>query len=97
VAVDFEKIKQLRNLLYSKPRCAHCFCRFGCAGNCHVNCTYPGANQAYADFCVHTRIITACQLLEEMGQESIADELLDDEAALKHLALQKSDDLFDFR
>ena len=96
VELDFEKIKQLRNPLYSKPRCENCFCRFGCAGNCHVNCTYPGSSQAYTDFCVHTRIITACRLLEEMGKQSIADELLDDAHALKNLALQKSDNLFSF-
>lgn len=95
--IDFDKIKQLRNLVYSKPRCENCFCRFGCAGNCHVNCTYPGSSQVYTDFCIHTRIITACQLLEEMGQQIIVDELLDDANALKHLALQKSDNLFSFK
>ncbi len=97
VELDFEKIKQLRNPLYSKPRCENCFCRFGCAGNCHVNCTYPGCSKAYSDFCVHTRIITACRLLEAMGQQSIADELLDDASALRNLAWQKSDNLFDFK
>ncbi|MCU0643835.1 MAG: radical SAM protein [bacterium] len=95
--IDFEKIKQLRNLVYSKPRCESCFCRFGCAGNCHVNSTYPGSPQTYTDFCIHTRIITACRLLEEMGQQQMADEFLDDANALKNLALQKSDNLFDFK
>lgn len=96
VELDFEKIKQLRNPLYSKSRCENCLCRFGCAGNCHVNCTYPGSSILYTDFCIHTRIITACRLLEAMEQQSIADELLDDSSALKNLALQKSDHLFDF-
>ncbi len=94
--IDFEKIQQLRNLVYSKPRCETCFCRFGCAGNCHVNCTYPGSSQAYTDFCVHTRIITVCQILEEMGQQTVVDELLDDTNALRKLALQKSDNLSRF-
>ncbi|MCI0493524.1 radical SAM protein [candidate division KSB1 bacterium] len=97
VEVYLKKIKQLRNPLYTKPRCENCFCRFGCAGNCHVNCTYPGASPAYTDFCIHTRIITACQLLENMGQQTIVEEMLDDTNALKHLALQKSDHLFDFK
>jgi uncharacterized protein len=96
VEVDLKKINQLRNPIYSKPRCENCFCRFGCAGNCHVNCTYPGSSQTYTDFCIHTRIITTCQLLEAMGQQTVVDELLNDANALKHLALQKSDNLFSF-
>lgn len=97
VELDFEKIKQLRNPLYSKPRCENCFCRFGCAGNCHVNCTYPGSSRLYTDFCIHTRIITACRLLEEMDKQAMADELLDDASALKNLTMQKSDNLFSFK
>ena len=93
MVIDLEKIKKLRNLVYSKPRCNNCFCRFGCAGNCHVNCTYPGASEQYTDFCLHTRTITVCQLLEDMGQQDLVDELLDDEKALKNLALQTSDNL----
>jgi uncharacterized protein len=95
--IDFDKIQQLRNPVYSKPRCAACFCRYGCAGNCHVNCTWPGSPQTYTDFCIHTRIITACRLLEEMGEQTIADELLDNAKVSKQLSLQKTDVLFDFK
>lgn len=96
VEIDLKKINQLRNLVNEKPRCTHCFCRFSCAGNCHVNCTFPGSSERYTDFCSHTRIITAASLLENLGQISLADQLLEDDAALSRLARQSSDNLFHF-
>lgn len=91
VDIDMNKIEKLRNPVYAKPRCEGCFCRFGCAGNCHVNCTYPGSSPDYTDFCVHTRVITAAMLLEEMDMKPQADELLQDPDGQRKLALNKSD------
>ncbi|MFZ5516584.1 MAG: radical SAM protein [Candidatus Zhuqueibacterota bacterium] len=97
VEIDFEKMKHLRNLVYNKPRCANCFCRFSCAGNCHVNCTYPGSSAKYIDFCTHTRIITVCCLLENLGLRGRVDELLADPPSLQALSLHASDTLFHFK
>jgi len=97
VDINPEKMMRLRNPIYSKPRCAHCFCRFSCAGNCHVNCTFPGSSDRYTEFCIHTRIITACTILENLGQSGRVDELLADYPSQRDLALQVSDTLFHFR
>ena len=94
VEIDVDKLTNLRNRLYTKPRCRNCFCRFGCAGNCHVNCTYPGSPDEYTDFCIQTRLITICSLLEDMDLLSVADELLEDRTAQSKLALNRSDNIF---
>lgn len=93
VDIDAEKLKNLRNRIYTKQRCENCFCRYGCAGNCHVNCTYPGAPDYYTDFCIHTRIVTLCSLLEDMDLRSVADELLEDRSSMGRLALNSNDSI----
>jgi len=89
--IDFEAINWLRRMVMEKPRCERCFCRWTCAGGCHVNHSYPGCSLEYNDFCFQTRIITACSLLKELGFEQRADTLLEDRAAMQFLALQESD------
>jgi hypothetical protein len=81
----------LRDLVIDKSRCAECFCRLTCAGGCHVNNTYPDCPPGYSEFCVHTRILTACTLLEDLGQSDLADELVDRPDALAALSRTRSD------
>lgn len=91
VVIDDKSILRLRQLVEVKPRCANCFCRWSCAGGCHVSHTYPGSSLSYDKFCLQTRILTACKLLEEMGQRDRAEKLLADQQAMESLACQKSD------
>jgi len=91
VTIDQTAISRLRHLVTDKPRCTNCFCRWTCAGGCHVSHTYPGSSLHYEDFCIQTRLLTACKLLEEMGQEQVAESLLADKVAMETLALQTSD------
>lgn len=91
VAVNQDAIFRLRRLVADKPRCANCFCNRTCAGGCHVNNTWPGSSPEYGDFCIQTRILTACKLLDDLGQESKAGELLADRDAMERLALNASD------
>jgi uncharacterized protein len=74
-----------------KPFCDHCFCRWSCAGGCHVHHSMPERNVQGSDFCIQTRIITACSLLQKLNEEPLVDELLADRAALEKLARQPSD------
>ncbi|MBN1997922.1 hypothetical protein JW935_10245 [candidate division KSB1 bacterium] len=46
-----------------------------------------GCSKNYVDFCIHTRILTLCRLLEEMGEGYLADKLLIQKSAMKRLAL----------
>jgi len=88
-----EDVRRVRELAVSKPRCGTCFCRWSCAGGCHVNHSYPGCAACFDDFCIQTRVITACALLDGLGLESMADGLAADAAEMRRLALRDSDAL----
>jgi uncharacterized protein len=74
----------------NKPYCDGCFCRWSCAGGCHVQHTAPGRDVRASDFCIQTRIITACSLLQRLNEDSRVEALLSDRAALETLACQSS-------
>jgi uncharacterized protein len=88
-------IRRVRQLAAPKPRCENCCCRWSCAGGCHVNHSFPGCSPAYDDFCIQTRLITACSLLDGLGLESMANDLVADPAEMRRLALRPSDRLED--
>lgn len=89
--VDQDALLRLRGLVRAKPRCERCFCQWVCSGGCHVQHSYPGSSPAYGPFCIQTRLLSACRLLEDMNLSSIAQALLADEKAMEALALQPSD------
>jgi len=91
LCLDQGAVQRMRRVVFDKPRCDGCFCRWSCAGGCHVSQTYPGCPEEYTDFCVQTRIITVCTLLAALGLEDRAEPMLDDHAALEALAHQDSD------
>jgi ribosomal peptide maturation radical SAM protein 1 len=86
VELDADAIARLRRLPAQKPRCRRCFCQWSCAGACHVCQTHPGCEADYTDFCLQTRLVTACLLLKRMGCDKVADELLADPQAMQRLA-----------
>lgn len=91
VQVDPHQVEQVRKLITDKPRCRKCFCQFSCSGGCHVSNTYRGCTNEYVAFCLQTRIITACLLLEEMRCTSLVDDLLSDHNAMQRLATHSWD------
>ena len=93
--LNMDSIERLRSLVKDKPRCEGCFCRWTCAGGCHVNHSYPGSPPQYTEFCIQTRLITACSLLDGLGMEQEMEKLLSDRAAMEALALAPSDRLHD--
>ncbi|GAK58915.1 putative radical SAM domain protein [Candidatus Vecturithrix granuli] len=93
--LDFDAITRLRQMIMEKPRCESCFCRWTCAGGCHVKHSYPGCAPEYDDFCIQTRIITACALLAELGFDEAVEKLLTNRAAMQTLVLQASDKLIE--
>lgn len=94
--LDPAALERVRNLTDSPPRCRHCLARWHCAGGCHVNHAYPECPDTYDAFCIQTRIITACRLLEELGGREAVQRLLDHRPALERLALHISDHLADW-
>ena len=89
--LDPRAVARVRALATDKPRCVRCFCRWSCAGGCHVNHSYTGCPDTYDDFCILTRIITACHLLRDLGHDPCADALLEDRAAQEALGLRSTD------
>ncbi len=86
VEIDPAAIATARSLPLDKPRCQGCFAQWTCAGGCHVNQTYPGSTERYTDFCLQTRLVTACRLLHELGRDDLVDALLADRTAMETLA-----------
>jgi radical SAM protein with 4Fe4S-binding SPASM domain len=86
VSVDQRALDTARRLVTDKPRCRGCGCQWSCAGGCHVTHSPPGCSVQYNEFCHQTRIVTACQVLERLGQVSLVDQLLADSQAMRRLA-----------
>ncbi len=93
VQINADALDKIRQLPMQKPRCEGCFCQWSCAGGCHINHSYPGCQEDYDDFCLQTRLITACLLLNEIGCQDMAEELLGDPAAMKEFAQRPWDTL----
>ena len=89
--INAGQVHHLRHMVMEKPRCRNCLCQWSCAGGCHVSNTYLHCPESYGDYCRQTRIIAACLLLEELGEHSLADELLADDEALARLADHPAD------
>lgn len=55
-----------------KPLCHDCFCRWHCAGGCHVNHRADAPAGTYDRLCVQTRVITLHRLLRQAGEADLA-------------------------
>lgn len=95
--LDRDAITRVRWLAAERPRCTRCFCRWTCAGGCHVHHSGRRREEGYDAFCIQTRIITACSLLGGLGHEDWADDLLASRGAMEALALRRSDCLYEGR
>lgn len=86
MTVDYAALNRVRHLVTEKPRCEKCFCQWTCAGGCHVTHSYTNCSVDYNDFCLQTRIVSACLVLEKMGAADRVDALLRDRPAMERLA-----------
>ncbi|WP_115120128.1 radical SAM/SPASM domain-containing protein [Synechococcus sp. UW105] len=78
ISIEQSNINEIRELVAKKDKCEDCFCRYSCAGGCHVTHTHKGAEYKYDDFCIGTRLITASLLLEAIGRPDLISSILDD-------------------
>lgn len=49
------------------PLCSRCFCKYHCAGACHVNHRAIQRLQEYDEICIRTRLLTTRNLLRQIG------------------------------
>ncbi len=96
VEIKNHKVDSIREMVLNKPRCSKCFCKWHCAGGCHVGNTFPGSSTTYDNFCIQTRIISANTLLSALDMSDETDQLINNPKNMKKLALNRSDLLSDF-
>jgi uncharacterized protein len=90
--IDAAHVAAVRSLgVWSKPVCVHCFCRWHCAGGCHVNHVLSTTPGDYDRLCIQTRLIAARNLLHLLERDDLIPSLFQDPGVLERLALQRSD------
>jgi len=98
VHLDPEAVAFARSLnVWNQSSCQRCFCRWHCAGGCHVNHKLTGPPGEYDRLCIQTRIIALRNILKAMGQDALASRWLQDDEAVRRSVLQASDLLLDMR
>jgi uncharacterized protein len=96
IELDAQGVASARRLnVWNKPFCARCFCKWHCAGGCHVNHPLPNSPGDYDRLCLQTRLITLCNVLEAMGRQDLIGTLLEDSEAMEKAARQRVDTLID--
>ena len=86
---DLDRVRSYE--LGQKPLCQNCFCRFHCAGGCHVNHPTDGKTGAYDDICINTRLVSIGKLLLRLNQKNTLEDWLQDRPALEKSALIHND------
>jgi len=98
VHLDAGAVETTRNLnVWNKPACAGCFCKWHCAGGCHVNHRLAPTPGAYDRQCIQTRIIALRNVLKALGCEGQMSEMLGSPELLARTVLQPSDRLAEVR
>jgi uncharacterized protein len=94
LTIDIEALDNIRQLnVYNRPLCQDCFCRYNCAGGCHVNHETSATPGNFDDLCIYTRLITIHKLLSLLGQNDLAENWWSDKKYLEESILQPSDRL----
>lgn len=86
---DLKRVRKYE--LNNKTLCKNCFCRYHCAGGCHVNHNTDLNPGDYDDLCIRTRLISIGKLLKQVGQIRLLDQWREDDAALKISAQWQND------
>jgi uncharacterized protein len=92
ICLDDERVAAVRRLgVWSRPLCTHCFCRWHCAGGCHVHHVTSDVPGDYDRLCIQARLIAARNLLHLLERDDLVRPLFEERGALERLACQPSD------
>ena len=92
--LDHHVVQQVRSYqVENKPGCKHCFCRYHCAGGCHINHPTHHAPGNYDDLCIQTRLVTIAHLLQQLQQSPTINRLFADRVAMETAVFQPNDHL----
>jgi uncharacterized protein len=96
VLLDQDAVAAARRLnVREKAACVHCFCKWHCAGGCHVNHELSSKPGDYDRLCVQTRIITLRNILKAMNRDDLTHDLLENHKSLARAVWQDSDAILD--
>jgi uncharacterized protein len=96
MSLDPEAVAAARGLnVWNRRQCARCFCKWHCAGGCHVNHLPSSAPGDYDRLCIQTRLIALRHILKAMQRDDLISSLLLSPKALERAALQASDGIID--
>lgn len=88
--LDIAAVHCIRQLsMQRQPRCAHCLCRYHCAGGCHVN--HVDGDGRYDDLCIQTRLVTITTLLAQLGLHDVITAWHADDRLLQQTVWQQND------
>jgi len=91
-ALDDAAVQRARQLqVNNKSRCANCFCRYHCAGGCHVNHDSAVPTGTFDAWCVQTRLITITRLLRHLEQHDLAATWIADKGGVEAAVYQSTD------
>jgi len=91
--IDQAQIEKVRKInVYMHSQCQRCFCRWHCAGGCHLNLRSE-KNGAYSDTCIQTRLTSAFRILRELEQDFLSQALMENKSAQLEMVWQKDDRL----
>lgn len=94
--LESERVAAVRALnVHHKPLCARCFCKWHCAGGCHVNHGPAGPTDGYDRLCIQTRVIALRNILKTMDRNELVRTWLDNREAVERAICQPSDLLID--
>ncbi len=97
VFLDNAAVARVRGLnVWNRPFCDRCFCKWHCAGGCHVHHPPSSAPGDYDRLCLQTRTIALRNILKALNRDDLACELLQDRPALERAVWQPSDALADW-
>lgn len=95
--LDPDAIDLVRQLnVHQKPLCENCFCRYHCAGGCHVNHNTARPSGEFDDLCLQTRLVTITHLLKQLNQHQLINDWFENQVAQTCTVRQTSDRLFDW-
>ncbi len=94
---DEKVLARVRALSQPGSICRKCFCCWHCAGGCLVNLHNTRRKDELHPFCVQTRILSACRLLDRLGRHELADRLARDRDAQAKLVRHASDSVDDWQ
>ena len=96
INVSAESLEHVRSLnVENRPLCAHCLCRYHCAGGCYVNHDTTASPGNFSLLCVQTRLLAIANLLKRLGQEALIEEWMENREAMEASMWRQSDLLCD--